>query len=37
MFQSILTVKTLTAQFNGNEMAWVGESHFGAGPNVKIA
>ena len=37
MFQSILKIKMITVQVNGNEMAWVCENHFGAEPNVQIA
>ncbi len=37
MFQSILTIKMITVQVNGNEMAWVCENRFGAEPNVQIA
>ncbi|MGV0775020.1 hypothetical protein [Mycolicibacterium elephantis] len=29
MFQSILKIKMITVQVNGNEMAWVCENHFG--------
>lgn len=37
MFQSILKIKMITVQVNGNEMAWVCENHFGAEPNVQMA
>ena len=37
MFQSILKIKMITVQVNGNEMAWVCENHFGTEPNVGIA
>lgn len=35
-FQSILKLKVVTVQVNGNEMAWVIENHFGTEPNVQI-
>ena len=35
MFQSILTIKMITVQVNGNEMAWVCENHFGTEPTFK--
>ena len=37
MFQSILTIKMLTVQVNGDEMAWVCENFFGTEPNVQSA
>jgi hypothetical protein len=37
MFQSILKIKMITVQVNGNEMAWVCENDFGAEPNVQKA
>ena len=37
MFQSILKIKMVTVQVNGNEMAWVCENHFGTEPNVQMA
>ena len=37
MFQSILKIKMITVQVNGNEMAWVCENHFGTEPNVQTA
>jgi hypothetical protein len=37
MFQSILKIKMLTVQVNGDEMAWVCENFFGAEPNVASA
>jgi hypothetical protein len=37
MFQSILKIKMITVQVNGNEMAWVCENHFGSEPNVQMA
>lgn len=37
MFQPILKIKMITAQVNGNEMAWVCENHFGTEPNVQMA
>jgi len=37
MFQSILKIKMITVQVNGNEMAWVCENHFGTEPNVGVA
>ena len=37
MFQSILTIKMITVQVNGNEMAWVCENHFGTEPKVQMA
>jgi hypothetical protein len=37
MFQSILKIKMITVQVNGNEMAWVCENYFGAEPNVQMA
>jgi len=37
MFQSILKIKMITVQVNGNEMAWVCENHFGTEPNVQMA
>ena len=36
-FQSILKIKMITVQVNGNEMAWVCENHFGTEPNVQMA
>ena len=37
MFQSILKIKMITVQVNGNEMAWVCENYFGTEPNVQKA
>ena len=37
MFQSILKIKMITVQVNGNEMAWVCENHFGTEPNIQMA
>jgi hypothetical protein len=37
MFQSILKIKMITVQVNGNEMAWVCENHFGTESNVQMA
>ncbi|MGB6511465.1 MAG: hypothetical protein WBF57_00500 [Mycobacterium sp.] len=37
MFQSILKIKMITVQVNGNEMAWVCENHFGTEPKVQMA
>jgi len=37
MFQSILKIKMLTVQVNGNEMAWVCENYFGTEPDVQMA
>ena len=37
MFQSILKIKMITVQVNGNEMAWVCENSFGTEPNVQKA
>jgi hypothetical protein len=37
MFQSILKIKMITVQVNGNEMAWVCENFFGTEPNVQKA
>lgn len=37
MFASILKIKMITVQVNGNEMAWVCENHFGTKPNVQMA
>ena len=37
MFQSMLKIKMITVQVNGNEMAWVCENHFGFEPNVQMA
>jgi hypothetical protein len=37
MFQSILKIKMVTVQVNGNEMAWVCENYFGSEPNVQKA
>jgi hypothetical protein len=37
MFQSILKIKMITVQVNGNEMAWVCENYFGTAPNVQKA
>ena len=37
MFQSILKIKMLTVQVDGNEMAWVCENYFGTEPNVQMA
>jgi hypothetical protein len=37
MFQSILKIKMLTVQVNGDEMAWVCENFFGTEPNVGSA
>jgi hypothetical protein len=34
-FQSLLNLKVLTVQVNGNEMAWVVENYFGTEPNVE--
>jgi hypothetical protein len=36
-FQSILKIKMLTVQVNGDEMAWVCENFFGTEPNVQSA
>ena len=36
-FQSILKIRMLTVQVNGNEMAWVCENFFGTEPNVQSA
>ena len=36
-FQSILTIKMLTVQVNGEEMAWVCENFFGTAPDVQSA
>jgi hypothetical protein len=33
--KSILKIKMITVQVNGNEMAWVCENHFGTEPNVQ--
>jgi hypothetical protein len=35
MFQSILKIKMITVQVNGNEMAWVCENYVGTEPNVQ--
>jgi hypothetical protein len=37
MFQSILEIKMLTVQVNGDEMAWVCENFFGTEPNIQSA
>jgi hypothetical protein len=37
MFQSILKIKMITVQVNGDEMAWVCENYFGTEPNVQIS
>ena len=37
MFQSVLKIKMITVQVNGNEMAWVCENYFGTKPNVQMA
>ena len=37
MFQSILRIKMITVQVNGDEMAWVCENSFGTEPNVQKA
>jgi len=37
IFQSILKIKMVTVQVNGNEMAWVCENHFGAESNTQTA
>ena len=37
MFQSILKIRMITVQVNGNEMAWVCENTFGTEPNVETA
>jgi hypothetical protein len=37
MFQSILKIKMITVQVNGNEMVWVCENTFGTEPNVGTA
>lgn len=37
MFGSILKIKMVTVQVNGDEMAWVCENLFGAEPNVQSA
>jgi hypothetical protein len=34
MFQSLLKMYMLTVNVNGNEMAWVIESHFGTGDQI---
>src|ERR1700704_3122417 len=34
MFQSVLKMYMLTVKVNGNEMAWVIESHFGTGEQI---
>jgi hypothetical protein len=36
MFQSILKIKMITVQVNGNEMAWVCGNYFGTESNVEI-
>jgi hypothetical protein len=36
-FQSILKIKMLTVQVNGDEMAWVCENFFGTEPDVQTA
>jgi hypothetical protein len=36
-FQSILKIKMLTVQVNGDEMAWVCENYFGTEPNLQMA
>lgn len=36
-FQSILKIKMLTVQVNGDEMAWVCENFFGTEPDVQSA
>lgn len=35
-FQSILKLRVLTVQVNGDEMAWVIENYFGVEPNVEM-
>ena len=37
MFQSVLKMHMLTVKVNGNEMAWVIESHFGTGEQIAKA
>ncbi len=37
MFQSLLRIKLVTVQVNGDEMAWVCEIHFGTERNVQTA
>ena len=37
IFQSILKIKMVTVQVNGNEMAWVCENYFGTEPNIQMA
>ncbi|BBY24950.1 hypothetical protein [Mycobacterium stomatepiae] len=37
MFGSILKIKMITVQVNGNETAWVCENHFGVEPNFQMA
>ena len=37
MFRSILKIKMITVQVNGNEMAWVCENSFGTEPNVQTS
>ena len=37
MFQTILKIKMITVQVNGNEMAWVCENSFGTKPNIQMA
>jgi len=36
-FHSILKIKMVTVQVNGNEMAWVCENQFGTEPNIQTA
>lgn len=35
-FQSILKLRVVTVQVNGNEMAWTIENRFGTEPNVQV-
>ncbi|MET0897855.1 MAG: hypothetical protein ABWY45_08095 [Mycobacterium sp.] len=35
-FQAILKLRMVTAQVNGNEMAWTIENRFGTEPNIQI-
>ena len=37
VFQTILKIKMITVQVNGNEMAWVCENSFGTKPNIQMA
>lgn len=37
MFQSILKIRMITVQVNGDEMAWVCENSFGTEPDVQSA